>query len=290
MKKNTTRKSARRGFTLIELLVVISIIAILMALVLPAIQSAREAARATQCRNNLRQFGIALYAWSDSDSKGRLCSGQYDYVRDGDPTMFSWVGNVVQVKAGLPSEMLCPSNPLRGLEKLNDLIGSTQTSDGSKTPSWQAGIGPFYEALEATGADKAAVVAQFIQEEGMNTNYASSWFMSRGQNVVTGGITVTIDSLSQEVPGYWGVKCKNLVTNDGPGASERRTCTGPLTQLQISQSDVPSSAIPLLGDGAPGDQSRTRDAGHRREDGTDQNSSDGKPAAQAAPPKVHHSV
>ena len=245
MKKNTSRRPQRRGFTLIELLVVISIIAILMALVLPAIQSAREAARSTQCKNNLKNFGTALYAFAENDKSGRLCTGAYDLGRDGDPTQYGWVADVISMNAGTPGNMLCPSNPIKGLEKLNDMLGSLATSDGSDAPTDRWGKGEFIAASVADGnldvstpgtytwshaGNQDAVVQNFINK-GYNTNYASSWHMVRGGVLIdaaTGGVAAK--------------DCKDYPFSQGP-----------LRWSMMATSEIPTSNVSLLADAAPGD-------------------------------------
>lgn len=251
--------SNKKGFTLIELLVVIAIIGILVAILIPAVQRARAAARRTACQNNLRQFGISMHLFADSDRKERFCSGASDFRRDGCMDTYGFVADMVNQGAGTPNEMLCPSSPLRGSEKLNDLLGrdTTDAKDGAPANLLNAGIcgsgnWPGNSAIVgSTGAgtfantaandqERAALVARYFIQQGYNTNYAAGWHLVRSVPQFSFNAGPPIQIIGGGTPGDEGFK----------GLDSTR---GALTRIVQESGPIAADKIAFLGCGAPGD-------------------------------------
>src|SRR5687767_6530245 len=155
------RFRSRFGFTLIELLVVIAIIAILIALLLPAVQQAREAARRTQCKNNLKQFGLAVHNYHDVHKQFPLTVG----ASPGSPPQ-TWVTMekgtyLVQVLPFIEQAPLFQSIDFKGDQTLDDQVmpGTTKLFRSQVIPMY---ICPSDGSPEIQQTDRA------------KTNYAMS--------------------------------------------------------------------------------------------------------------------
>ena len=246
--------SNKKGFTLVELLVVIAIIGILIALLVPAIARARAAAQKTACSNNLKNFGVSMQLFADNDKKGRYCSGASDFRRDGCMDTYGFVADMVNQGAGTPTELLCPSSPLLGSEKLNDLLGrdTTVAKDGAPAALLNAGIcgsaiwpgtnlagsgGTTFAATAASSDERTALVARYFYGRGYNTNYAAGWHLVRSvPRFSVTGTTITAGG-----------------TSGSSGLKGLSTTLGALTLRVTGSGKVSTDRIAFLGCGAPGD-------------------------------------
>lgn len=102
---------SKRGFTLVELLVVIAVIGVLVGLLLPAIQSSREAARATQCANNMRQLGIGITLFTNARN------GKFPFTSHAGEGK-SWVFTLAEFLESVDAVRICPSDPT-GLDRFH---------------------------------------------------------------------------------------------------------------------------------------------------------------------------
>jgi prepilin-type N-terminal cleavage/methylation domain-containing protein/prepilin-type processing-associated H-X9-DG protein len=239
----------RNGFTLIEMLVVISIIGILAALLLPAISSAREAARGVECQNNLKNMGVVLTARTVSSPDGAFCSGSFDAERDGVPTEVGWVSDLID-RGVVVGEMRCPSNGARTSKAIEqmltlpyadfanaacvDRLGSTKYTNDMGQEVINISRTIFEDTIDPTTQERIDLVNLKMLEQGYNTNFAASWFLVRSE--------FRLNEDGDPEPG--NPTCPDT---DPRGQNVTR---GPLTLRLLDRAKASASTVPMLCDAA----------------------------------------
>jgi prepilin-type N-terminal cleavage/methylation domain-containing protein/prepilin-type processing-associated H-X9-DG protein len=166
----------RRAFTLVELLVVIAIIAVLIGLLLPAVFSARESARRTQCANNMRQIGLAIHQFCGNHG-GKFPLVAHDRTRDE-----SWIYSLAPYLEQVDEIRLCP-NDLRRIERQSQRITSYAMNGYLREPDQspfgsEPGFISNFNALRATSRTMMVFEAGFNVEANFDHVESPDWFSS----------------------------------------------------------------------------------------------------------------
>jgi len=241
------------AFTLVEMLVVIAIIGILVALLLPALSAAREAARATQCKANLRQFFVGLTTHADNDPQERYSTGDYDGRRNGTLDQFGWVADMVNGGIAEPQSLLCPSNPSQGSEKLNDYLGITSIDPKEGGDPDKINTGGAVIVLAASSPAEA--IADVFLEKGYGTNYASTYFTVRTGPVLTSSQTGTDFKVFLDIDKTPVMTWSAPTTHPSyvQKSIDPVQNIGPLSRAVVEASPHTEDTIPLMGDANVGD-------------------------------------